>query len=187
MGPPGTNAPQDLWSLARINFEHDDGSLPGVGLTDLTPSQVVAICALLEAAGQIARPDDPPTYWDKASQSAKPIRSMTAAATEIAAERAEPSHILLQSVRFEGVPIPNLGVFVFPDSIFLDYRKGPDWTREAVMAFFRLFHRMRDITPQSRIDFDSTFGDQAAFLAAWTAFLASTSLRAPGPNGVTKP
>jgi hypothetical protein len=50
-----------------------------------------------------------------------------------------------------GVVIPDLGVFVFPDEIALDYSMGEEWNPANVAAFFELLIQLQGIDPTAVI------------------------------------
>jgi len=55
---------------------------------------------------------------------------------------AEPFHVLAPGLQFAGVVIPDLGVFVWPDEVTLDYRMGPEWGRRQLLALFELLRQL---------------------------------------------
>ena len=62
---------------------------------------------------------------------------------------AESFHMLLKELKFEGVTLPDLGVFIFKDEITLDYRRGSEWTDQVMRAFLALISKV--MTPRPEI------------------------------------
>ena len=69
----------------------------------------------------------------------------------MAAEQAEPFHVLARGVSFGGTAIPDLGVFVWPDELTLDYFQGPEWNEPQVFALFELLRQLVVLSPGSSV------------------------------------
>lgn len=161
----------DLWPRVRHHFEDDDGSLPGVGLAGLTGPQVVEVCQFLCSIGTLA-PDA--KLWDRTQGVEASIDGVPSAAALVVSGEAEPWHALLTDIHHDGQSVPDLGMFVSPDSIFLDYRRGSPWGPASAAAFFSLLRAGMVKAPQAHLEFDSEFGDHASgldFLDAWSSYL----------------
>ncbi len=64
------------------------------------------------------------------------------AAKMVAQGVADPFHVLATHLELAGVLLPDLGVFVDPDEVTLDYRKGPEWGRPQLFALFELLRKL---------------------------------------------
>lgn len=140
----------DSWDIAKENFTEDDGALPGIALNNLNPYSVRAIFDFLRNVGTF----DPqgPTLYDKARQQDVLISELDDPVGMVLDETADPFHCCFQEILFEGVRIPDLGLFVFRDTAQIDYRMGTDWNRENVNAFFRLLAALKRMTPEATVD-----------------------------------
>lgn len=52
------------------------------------------------------------------------------------------------------VAIPDLGVFVFPDQLSLDYRMGPAWGPSELEAFFGLLGELASLDPDASLSLE---------------------------------
>lgn len=76
-------------------------------------------------------------------------------------------HVVWVGIASSGVTLPDLGVFVFPDRLVLDYRMGPSWGPGEVAAFFRLLTELAglgtgavlSLQDGARTDLESRFQD----------------------------
>ena len=55
---------------------------------------------------------------------------------------ADACHVVLRDTRVGAAVLPELGVFVLPDEVALDYRMGPEWRAEEVAALFTLLRTL---------------------------------------------
>ena len=67
---------------------------------------------------------------------------------------AEAFHLILQDPHVGAVALPELGIFVFPEEIALDYRPGPEWGVTEVAALVELLCELLRIAPGSRVDLE---------------------------------
>jgi hypothetical protein len=115
---------EDLWKAVRDCFEEDDGSLPSIDLRSLTPGGLSAVYAMLRRR---SRPSgtEPASFWDRQSEEQVLVDLVKDAAALVASGEAEAFHHTIEGLVVAGVELPVLGIFVFPDSIEIDYRMGP--------------------------------------------------------------
>lgn len=130
-----------LWAEVGESFDTDDGSLPGIYVAGLSPTGVASVYAMLRRRSRLqGGPPQagPPEFWSRVEEASFPVDSVPNAATLVAAGQAEAFHILITGVVAGGVELPDLGVFVWTDSIELDYRMGREWGPSQVAGFFEL-------------------------------------------------
>ena len=130
------------WIVCLICSRSHDGSLSDIYILNLSGSGVVNIWAFLS---QAATSLGGSYFWHKAKQESIPVDSIPNAAELVVAGEAESFHAVLTGISFKETLIPDLGVFVFPDSIYLDYRMGPQWRVAEVRALFELLYRLQNL------------------------------------------
>ena len=62
-----------------------------------------------------------PSFWSITDDAERLVDSVPNAAALVVSGDAESFHVVLRGIRSGGVTIPDLGVFVFPDQLALDY------------------------------------------------------------------
>ena len=138
-----------IWSQVRDLFEHDDGSLPEIELTNLGPAAIPRVLATLWRRGHDATAGGA-SYCDRRDGQDKPIVSAEDAANAAAlvcSREAESIHAVLGGLEYAGSRIPDLGVFVHPDGVILDYRKGSAWGPQEVAVLFELLLTIAETEP----------------------------------------
>ena len=170
-----------LWKDLRSLFEVDDGSLPEVCVTYVdveAPSRAFAL--LRDSASSVL---GIPTFWSIADERDCPVASVPNAAVLVCRGAAESFHVVLEGVRSRDVTLPDLGVFVFPDQLALDYRMGSEWTPVRVEAFFALLADLAAFDPRARISLPEGCvpEDAARFQNAWPRW---SSLQGTPPDSV---
>lgn len=93
------------------------------------------------------------------TQKEVPVDSVENAASLVINGEAESFHIVVGELSFEEVIIPDLGVFVFNDSISLDYRMGQEWGSAELDALFTLFSKIREIAPLVEIEYPNYYSE----------------------------
>ena len=146
----------DYWELLKPYFEPDDGACPEICLLQLKATEVIAIFDDLTARNP--RLVGSPVYLDLTDGTEKPLLGSENPATRVTQRAAEPFHALLQHVKTPIGEVPEIGVFVLPEIIALDYAKGPDWTKETVAAFLCLFLQLLELVETPNISVDSQEG-----------------------------
>lgn len=129
-------------SLSKY-FEIDDGSLPEIEVTFSDPSQMpLALKHLYNRGAQNATADGG-HLWLKESQTEAPF-SGPESASLVASGAAEAFHVVLSGIAGSDRTIPDLGVFVFPDTLAFDYRMGPDWGPQETQSLLALLRQLRE-------------------------------------------
>jgi hypothetical protein len=125
-----------LWAKVGGCFDTDDGSLPGIEVSNLSPAGVSAVYAMLRQRSRLV--GNPPEFWSRTQEASVLVDSVPNAAALVAAGEAEAFHHCIAGVVAGGVELPVLGVFVWPNVIELDYRMGREWGPAQVAGFFEL-------------------------------------------------
>jgi hypothetical protein len=73
------------------------------------------------------------------------------AAALVASGEAEAFHVVFGGLHFRDTTIPDLGVFVFPDQLALDYRMGPAWGPKELEALFQLLDELTALDPRATL------------------------------------
>jgi hypothetical protein len=159
-----------LWNQVGVCFDTDDGSLPGIEVSRLSPDEVAAIYAMLRSRSHVE--GDPPEFWSTVEEASLPVDSVPNAAALVASGHAEAFHMLAGGIVANGVLLPPLGVFVWPDTIELDYRMGSDWGPVQVAGLFELLRdccRLASGAVVVPAEFEGPpYPDR--FLLAWSSF-----------------
>ena len=87
--------------------------------------------------------------WHIPSESNVKLGQFSCAAEVMLKGEAESFHMLLKEVAFEGVTLPDLGAFIFKDEITLDYRRGSEWSDQAIRTFLTFISKV--VTPRPEI------------------------------------
>jgi hypothetical protein len=167
----------ELWSTIRGCFETDDGSLPSIEVNGLSTTDVASIYSMLRKQSRLWNEDA--VYWDVERQAEVPVDSVENAAALVGQGRAEPFHLCLSDLAVSDALLPDIGVFVFSDSIELDYRMGPEWTRDRVAALFELLCQIVIDRPSAVVEPSSPEGppDPAAFRHFWSTLQSALKVR----------
>ncbi|MCG6157277.1 hypothetical protein [Rubinisphaera margarita] len=123
-----------LWDIVHGCFDEDDGSLPSIAIQPLTPEEIALIFEIFVREGRITTEE--PAFHDQQSDKLIPLDSVKNAASLVANYKASPFHLVVRDICFRGHQLPELGMFVFQESIEVDYRMGDDWDATTVFAFF---------------------------------------------------
>lgn len=159
--------PQRAWAELHDLFETDDGSLPEIRVDFAAPDALVAGYAVLRArAARIV--SEAPTFWSIEAEE-RALDSVPNAAELVVSGDAEPFHVVLGGLDVGGVELPDLGVFVTPDQIALDYRMGPAWGPAQLGALFELLRELVRADPAARLTLEEGVRSEvrARFDAAW--------------------
>lgn len=122
-------------------FENDDGSLPEIELAFRSPAGTVEGFRLLFARGAKDVSVGGAKVWIKSKAQARPFSGPQDAELVMAGDL-EPFHIVLGGINVSGATVPDLGVWVAPEGLTLDYRMGPEWQQDVVMGLLQL---LRDL------------------------------------------
>lgn len=160
----------ELWSLTRGCFEADDGSLPDIEIAPLSSEGVTGIYAMLRRRSTIV--SDSAEFWSRQEETSVNVDAVPNAAELVASGTAEAFHHCVGGLVSEGVELPTLGVFVFPDSISFDYRMGPEWGPAEVAGFFALLKECVQLAPGAEMRPGDVEGppEPEQFVEAWKRF-----------------
>lgn len=163
-----------LWTQLRECFDTDDGSLPGILVTKVTPEGVAAIYSMLRQRSHLVT--ESAEFWSESEQASVPVDSVPNAAALVVTGQAAPFHHCIGGVMAGGVVLPVLGVFVFADTIELDYRMGPEWGPEEIAGFFELLRECCAVAPGAVVVPASSEGPPypERFARAWTSYLSNS-------------
>ena len=123
-----------------------------------------------------------PEFWSCTEGKSLHVDSVVNAARLVATGEAEAFHICVSGVTAAGVTLPMLGIFVWQDTIELDYRMGADWGPAQVVGFFELLWDCCDCDSKATVvpaDCEGPpFPDR--FMDAWNYFKAQKQQRTKG-------
>lgn len=125
-------------------FATNDGSLPEVEVTYSDSSLVPQAFQYLFDHGAKNVTVDGGYLWIKATQSGKPF-SGPQDALLVSSGAAEGFHVVLSGLYGTRGQIPDLGVFVFTNSLTLDYRMGAQWGQDQIYSLLELLRQLRDL------------------------------------------
>ncbi len=165
-----------LWEQVVACFDTNDGSLPGIFVSNLSAASVAGIYAMLRRRSKLAG-DSPPEFWSIRQQKSVAVDSVPNAAALVAAGQGEPFHFCIEGLVAYGRELPVLGVFVWHDAIELDYRMGPEWGPQEIAGFFELLRDCCDMDSGAVVlpaDCEGPPYPQL-FLQAWAAYNAGGS------------
>jgi hypothetical protein len=161
-----------LWYELHDLFDTDDGSLPEIWLTHLTGSEVASIYLFLLSRGKDV-PLYRTTFWDKQLQQARALDSVQNAAMLVVQGRAEPFHLLIGGLTLHEIIIPDLGIFVWDDSLYIDYRMGSEWGPAELGALFECLYHINKIAPEMQVVLEDGVIEQVQkrFRQVWQHYL----------------
>jgi hypothetical protein len=122
-------------------FETDDGSLPEIEVAFRDPSRMFLAFQYLYDCGAQNVTADGGHLWLTESQTEAPF-SGPQSAELVVSGAAEAFHVVLGGIAVPDQIIPDLGVFVFPDTLAFDYRMGPDWGPQAIQSLLELLRQL---------------------------------------------
>jgi hypothetical protein len=159
----------ELWNNLHYMFDTDDGSLPDIYVLNLSAQSVKEIWAYLRQSAADLASDA--SFWHIANGQTIRVDAVPNAAELVVSGEAESFHAVLRGISFDGAVIPDLGVFVFPEAIYLDYRMGPEWGPAQLGALFELLNQLQlldreavvtlpeECTAEARKRFATAFAD----------------------------
>lgn len=82
---------------------------------------------------------------------------------------AECFHVCFNGIKSPtGKSIPELGLFVFTDSLSIDYRMGPQWNIDAIKGLFELLLKLSNEFKDMKISHQGNlFDEEDVFVKAW--------------------
>src|SRR5258708_1966696 len=129
----------DAWDRLRWLFEVDDGGLYDIRLSGLDE---LGLAKAFEFGRSRACIAPNATFWHTVLNCEQRVADYPDAAHLIVDGVAEPFHVLATGLLFDGVGVPDLGVFVWPDELTFDYRMGPQWGSPQLLALFELLRQL---------------------------------------------
>ena len=130
-------------NLSRY-FETDDGSLPEIEVTFSDSSQMLLAFQHLHDRGAQNVTADGGYLWLTESQADVPFSGPESAALVVSGA-AEAFHVVLGGIAGSDQKIPNLGVFVFTDTLAFDYRMGSDWGSQEIQSLLALLCQLCEL------------------------------------------
>ncbi len=110
-----------------------------------------------------------PEFWINYSNPA----ALPAALSILALPPDTRSHHMLGPITWNGVQLPELGIFVADDQLAIDYRMGPEWNPANVHALLTLFAALQDLDPAATVTLEDYAAPSAEtrFQQIWKDFL----------------
>ncbi|RYD20684.1 MAG: hypothetical protein EOP88_14100 [Verrucomicrobiaceae bacterium] len=166
------NASNWLWNEIHGFFETDDGSLPEIRINHANSQAVVSGFAFLRSLPASAS-QEPFSFWSLTDDAERPVDSVPNAAALVVSGDAQPFHMIISGIRMCNVTLPDLGVFIFPDQLALDYRMGSHWDGTKVEVLFRLVAELLAQDPGASLSLEVLPPDveKARFHEAWNRFI----------------
>lgn len=165
-----------LWTELHVLFENDDGSLPEIRVIYADRNAIVDGYAILRGRDGVVI-NDQAYFWSKMQKRERLLDSVPNAAALVETGEAEPFHFVLRGIRSKGITLPDLGAFVFPGQLALDYRKGSEWNPDVLDAFFGLLAELSALDENSSLSLEDDVLDDVAdrFQRAWRRYLSGES------------
>jgi hypothetical protein len=162
-----------LWQSLRDLFQVDDGSLPEIRV-NFVDSQATANGYELLRTRANSVVTQKPYFWSKARNAEVPLDSVPNPAALVVSGESEPFHVVLGGIDSNGAVMPDLGVFVFPDQLALDYQMGPQWNPSNVHALFRLLTELVALDSRATISLEENVVSEVEgrFRDAWRRWSA---------------
>lgn len=160
-----------MWKKVRFLFEKDDGSLPCIWLTGLTPEGLAAAYSHILSRATVS-PDA--SFWHDTLDRQERLDAWPNVATLVASTEVSPFHFLAKRPRCGRMTIPHLGVMIGENGVNLDYRMGPEWQLRQVLAFFELLRQLTALDPQALVRPAPLLLPKVeqGLLAAWSEYCA---------------
>ena len=149
-------------------FQEDDGSLPDIELDNLSGDEVILGYEIIRnSSTHISSKDS--TYWSIVKEKDIPILFTDNPATKVISDDAEPFHLCFGGIKSPtGKTIPDLGLFVFQNSLALDYKMGEDWNKDAIDGLFELLISLDNkFTNMKLSSVNNIFDEDEVFLNTW--------------------
>ena len=138
------------WQIAQSNFVEDDGSLPGLEFTGLSPDSVRSLVGYFFRCGTLV--SENATLYDNSRQEDVPLNQLDDPVGLVLSGATHSFHCCFGGMSIDGVPLPVLGLFVFRDCIEIDYRMGAEWNPNNIDAFFRLLAHLKSMAPEAIVE-----------------------------------
>ena len=146
----------DPWSIAHDNFDDDDGSLPGILISNFDSKSVWTIYDYFRAHGTIETEN--PTIYVESKKVDIPLEEAENVAQLVTSGDAHSFHCCFSGLNYQSQQLPTLGLSVFNDAVEIDYRMGTHWNRENVNALFAFLAHLQSLCPGCTIASATTEG-----------------------------
>jgi hypothetical protein len=168
----------DAWKKLRFLFDTDDGSLPDIRITGLSPDGVTSVFDLIRSRATL---NSDAAFWHRALDREELLGAHRDPAGMVVSGEAEPFHVLASGISAGETILPDLGVFVFSDEVVLDYRMGPEWGEAEFGALFALLRSLTAAAPEARVDLDEHVVPEVKrlFLDEWAAYCQAATRSQP--------
>ena len=175
-----------LWDDVKVCFDTDDGTLPGVEISNLSPLGVSAVYNMLRRR---SRPvGGPPKFWIDMLREFVSVESVADPAALVVAGKAGDLSHEVEGVIAAGVELPRLGVRVWSAAVTLAYSVGHEWGQPQIAGFFELLRDCCALDSAAIVD-PSPFATQSytdRFLRAWSSYNKQAEPKvAPDCGGIT--
>jgi hypothetical protein len=141
-----------IWEALHDLFDLDDGSLPEIDLTGLTGKHVADIFLFLSSQSQDITIGGA-RFWDKTLEQTRSVADIDSAANLVVHYKADSFYMVIGNLNSKDIIIPSIGIFVFQESISLDYRKGHNWSPEKIAALLEILCDLNKIAPEMQVTF----------------------------------
>ena len=165
-----------LWNEIHDFFDTDDGSLPEI-CVDYADKQAAALgYAHLRKLAVTIWPESP-CFCAIPGDEERPLDSVPNLAALVVSGQAHAFHVVFSGIQLRGVTIPDIGVFVFPKQLALDYRMGAAWGAAEVEALFALLSQLIVLDPHASLSLEDGILPELAvrFQAAWLRYLTNSA------------
>jgi hypothetical protein len=169
-----------LWQQVHELFDTDDGSLPEIRLNYADAKAAAKAYELLHARAARVVPEGA-LIWSNVKQAPQPLESVANPAALVQSGTATPFHVVFSGIQSVGVTLPDLGVFVFPAQMALDYRMGPSWGPSQVEALFHLLVELTRLDGGASLSLEEGLNSGLAtrFQQAWRRFQSEHAAQQP--------
>ena len=166
-----------IWMQLHDLFDTDDGSLPEIHITYANGKATSAGYGLLRSRAATIVSENP-TFYSRVHETEQPLDSVSNAAASVVAGEAEAFHVVFGGIAARGTTIPDLGVFVFPDQLALDYRMGPDWGSDELEALFGLLLELTSLDGDAAVSLEESVIAEVAqrFQEVWRRWVAENAV-----------
>jgi CheY-like chemotaxis protein len=149
----------DLAALRPL-FAYDDGLLPDINFNFSGARVIADAYARIQRRARGISPAGA-CYWSKQRQTICPIEFGDNPAAHILTGESDAFHVVFTGLRSaEGVPIPDLGVFVLDaDYLSLDYRMGSQWSEAAIGGLLDLMAEVAALSPHTIVSHERNLRD----------------------------
>lgn len=160
-----TGTPADDWGGLLPFFCTPSHDYPEICIHSLTPEEVAGAFELFR--GPQVRHVGTPVVHDRRVGREVPLSTLENPVELVHQAAVEPFHFLVAGLRVGSVVLPDLGVFILPQAIALDFSPGFGWTAASLEGLLRLVDRILLMAAQPRLSLEEILSPavRAAFLA----------------------